>query len=150
MAFLMQIGLDVQLPVAQRQDLAPISKEIAFLGVQKNNPLLPAQAPRQNTGQWPPLQLKTHVLISFSVILEYTLINLQATTIFCDNISALHLTCNPMFHAWTKHIEIEYHFVCEKVSLGSLITRFISSSNQATDILTKALSREKFLMLRSK
>ena len=74
----------------------------------------------------------------------------KPTTIFCDNISALHLTCNPMFRARTKHIEIEYHFVCEKVSLGSLITRFISSSNQATDILTKALSREKFLMLRSK
>ncbi|KAK2985009.1 hypothetical protein RJ640_015604 [Escallonia rubra] len=41
---------------------------------------------------------------------------------FCDDISVLHLAINLVFHARTKHIKIDYHFVREKVALGSLIT----------------------------
>ncbi|XP_043717955.1 uncharacterized mitochondrial protein AtMg00810-like [Telopea speciosissima] len=52
----------------------------------------------------------------------------KPATMYCDNISALHLTMNPILHARTKHIEIDYHFVREKVALGSLLTRFIPSS----------------------
>ena len=37
-------------------------------------------------------------------------------TIFCDNIGATHLVANPAFHARTKHVEIDYHFVREQVS----------------------------------
>ena len=59
---------------------------------------------------------------------------------FCDNISALHMAVNPVFHARTKHIELEYHFVREKVGLGSLVTHFVSSTGQVTDIFTKPLS----------
>lgn len=35
----------------------------------------------------------------------------RASLLFSDNISALHLTTNPIFHAYIKHIEIDYHFV---------------------------------------
>ena len=70
-------------------------------------------------------------------------------TIFCDNISALHLTVNLVFDACAKHKEIDYHFIREKVALSSLITCFISSTKVA-DILAKALPREKFLLLRLK
>ncbi|RWR75576.1 Zinc finger, CCCH-type [Cinnamomum micranthum f. kanehirae] len=74
----------------------------------------------------------------------------QPPILFCDNISALHMTVNPVFHARTKHIELDYHFVREKVALGSLVTRFVPSTSQVADILTKPLSRHQFEHLRVK
>lgn len=63
----------------------------------------------------------------------------QPPTLFCDNNSALLLTINLVFHSRTKHIDLDYHFVREKVALGSLVTRFISSTNQVAYIFTKPL-----------
>lgn len=42
--------------------------------------------------------------------------------LFCDNINALYMSVNPMFHARSKHIELDYHYVYEKVAMGTLIT----------------------------
>ena len=68
----------------------------------------------------------------------------EPPTLFCNNISALYMTINPMFHACTKHIDIDYHFVREKVALGFLITKFVSSEDQVANIFTKALPRRQF------
>ena len=59
--------------------------------------------------------------------------------IWCDNVSAISLTFNPVFHAQTKHIEIDYHFVREKVTQKQLEVRFISTLDQLVDIFTKGL-----------
>lgn len=74
----------------------------------------------------------------------------QAPQLFSDNISALYMTINPVFHSRSKHIAIDYHFVREKVALGSLITRFVRSIQQLADILTKPLSKRNFKHLRDK
>ena len=54
------------------------------------------------------------------------------------------MTINPVFHSRTKHIAIDYHFVREKVALGTLTTQFIPSSSQVAEIFTKPLSRAVF------
>uniref|UniRef100_A0A2N9GS34 Reverse transcriptase Ty1/copia-type domain-containing protein n=1 Tax=Fagus sylvatica TaxID=28930 RepID=A0A2N9GS34_FAGSY len=74
----------------------------------------------------------------------------QPPVLFCDNLSALHMSVNPVLHARTKHIAIDYHFVREKVALGSLLTRFVPSSLQIADLFTKPLSRAVFDGLKTK
>jgi len=72
------------------------------------------------------------------------------TTIYCDNKSAISLTANPILHARTKHIEVDFHFVREKVSSGSIRIQYISTHLQLADIFTKSLSRLSHLTLRTK
>jgi histone deacetylase 1/2 len=57
--------------------------------------------------------------------------------LWCDNLGATYLTANPMFHARTKHIEVDFHFVKEKVAMGALDVRFVSSEDQVADAFTK-------------
>jgi hypothetical protein len=49
----------------------------------------------------------------------------------------MYLSSNPVFRARTKHIEIDFHFVREKVALGALDVRFISTADQLADVFTK-------------
>ncbi|KAH9669465.1 retrovirus-related pol polyprotein from transposon RE1 [Citrus sinensis] len=74
----------------------------------------------------------------------------QPPQILSDNLSALYMTINPVFHARSKHIELDYHFIREKVADGALVTRFVPYSLQIADVFTKALSKAMFRDFRYK
>jgi hypothetical protein len=57
---------------------------------------------------------------------------------------ATYLSANPIFHARMKHIEIDFHFVRERVARKQLEIRFISTKDQVADGFTKALPARQF------
>lgn len=70
-------------------------------------------------------------------------VQLEATQpLYSDNLSALHLTANLVFHARSKHIELDFHYVSERVAYKLLLTEFIPSTEQLADIFTKPVSSD--------
>jgi hypothetical protein len=68
--------------------------------------------------------------------------------LWCGNLFALALASNPVFHARTKHIEVDYHFIREKVVRRDVVVKLISITDQLADILTKCLPSPSFNRLR--
>jgi hypothetical protein len=76
---------------------------------------------------------------------------LQAPThIWCDNMGAIALASNPIYHARTKHVEVDYHFIREKVLHKDIAISYLSTHDQLADIFTKGLTSARFLLLRDK
>ncbi|KAM6556631.1 hypothetical protein CsatB_003650 [Cannabis sativa] len=73
-----------------------------------------------------------------------------APIIWVDNQGAASLAANPVFHARSKHIEIDLHFVRDQILAKQLEVRFVPSIDQTADILTKPLSKERFSYLKTK
>lgn len=65
----------------------------------------------------------------------------SATIVFCDNVSDQYLSTNPVQHQRTKHVEIDLHFVRDKVALGEVKVLHVPSASQFADIFTKGLMR---------
>lgn len=64
--------------------------------------------------------------------------------LWCDNVSALALAANLVFHSRTKHIEVDYHYVCEKALRHDLRIRFVFGKDNLADIFTKPLPAPSF------
>jgi mevalonate pyrophosphate decarboxylase len=68
--------------------------------------------------------------------------------IYCDNISSILLINNPIYHARTKHIEVHYHFIREKIIAKDIDPIHVSTEDQVVNIFTKALSTDKLRKFR--
>ncbi|XP_076906863.1 uncharacterized protein LOC143563131 [Bidens hawaiensis] len=73
----------------------------------------------------------------------------RATLVYCDNVSAIYLSGNPVQHQRTKHIELDIHFVRELVQRGHIRVLHVPSRHQIADIFTKGLPRVLFDDFRS-
>ncbi|GKB69872.1 ribonuclease H-like domain-containing protein [Tanacetum coccineum] len=69
---------------------------------------------------------------------------LSATLVYCDNVSTIYMTANPVQHNRTKHIEIDIHFVRDMVAQGQVRVLHVPSRYQYADIFTKGLSSALF------
>nr|GEZ90254.1 hypothetical protein [Tanacetum cinerariifolium] len=66
---------------------------------------------------------------------------------YCDSKAAIAISCNPVQHSRTKHIDVRYHFIKEKVEKGIVELFFIGTEYHLTDLFTKALPVERFQYL---
>ncbi|WVZ58276.1 LOW QUALITY PROTEIN: hypothetical protein U9M48_008559 [Paspalum notatum var. saurae] len=72
-----------------------------------------------------------------------------ANVVYCDNVSTVYMTANLVHHRRTKHIDIDIHFVREKVALGQVQVLHVPCSHQFADIMTKGLLVQLFTDFRS-
>ena len=82
-----------------------------------------------------------------SLLAELNYTQKRPTTLFEDNQSAIALAKNPVHHARSKHIDIQHHFVREKIESKKIEISYIATDEMIADVLTKPLARPKFAKL---
>jgi len=73
----------------------------------------------------------------------------SACLVYCNNVSAVYLSTNPVQHQRTKHVEIDLHFVWERVAIGAVWVLHVPTTSQFADVFTKGLSSSVFTDFRS-
>lgn len=69
---------------------------------------------------------------------DLSIVMTQSPILYCDNISATYMALNPIMHSRTKHVQIDYHFVRERVARRLLTVTYISTRHQLADFFTKS------------
>jgi len=73
----------------------------------------------------------------------------RSALVYCDNVSAVYLSTNPVQHQKTKHVEIDLHFVRDRVAIGDVRVLHVPTTSQFADIFTKGLPSSTFIKFRS-
>lgn len=74
----------------------------------------------------------------------------ESFKMYSDSQAAISIAKNPVHHDRTKHVEIDRHFISEKVNSKIIELNYIPTKKQIADILTKALPRTSFEEFKSK
>ncbi|GAU39772.1 hypothetical protein TSUD_220160 [Trifolium subterraneum] len=64
--------------------------------------------------------------------------------VYCDNKAAISIAHNPVQHDRTKHVEVDKHFIKEKIDSGEICMSYIPTTSQVADVLTKSLPKRQF------
>jgi hypothetical protein len=67
----------------------------------------------------------------------------DATAIICDNQGCIALPKNPTYHSRRKHIDVQHHFIREKLESGEISLKYYPMEDMVADVLTKALTKER-------
>jgi EAL domain-containing protein (putative c-di-GMP-specific phosphodiesterase class I) len=81
---------------------------------------------------------------------DLQILSTSTFTIWCDNLGATYLSTNPIFYARTKHVEVDYHFVRDRVVKKEIQIHFISFQDQLVDVFTKLFLTASFTAFRFK
>ncbi|GJY56354.1 hypothetical protein Tco_0455469, partial [Tanacetum coccineum] len=122
-------------------------KSITGYCVFMNNNLVSWKSKKQNTLSKSSIEAEYRALASVTSEVIWILKTLEdlhcenilPISLYCDSNSAIKIAANPMFHERTKHLEIDLHFVREKILNGVVKTIKVDSANQIADIFTKGL-----------
>ena len=79
-----------------------------------------------------------------SLLTDLRILHPKPTLLYCDNTTALHIATNHIFHERTKHIEMNCHFIRDKIQDGSIVTKHVASMNVVANVFTKPLEKEAF------
>jgi hypothetical protein len=135
----MLIGLVAQMTGNQRLDIVCFSVKNLISWSSKKQPTMSRSS---TESEYKALANASAELIWIQSLLRELRVSFpRAPLLYCDNIGATYLTSNPIYHARTKHIEIDQ--VVDKY----LKVKFISGKDQLADVLTKALPSNRFLQL---
>nr|GFC23428.1 putative RNA-directed DNA polymerase [Tanacetum cinerariifolium] len=88
----------------------------------------------------------THVLWMRTQLTDYGFY-FDKIPMYCDSKAAIAISCNPVQHSYTKHIDFRYQFIKEKVEKGIVKLFFVETEYQLVDLFTKALPVERFKYL---
>jgi len=102
--------------------------------------------PRRSTALWPTAWLRLPGSGSSSP--SSTVLS-RSALVYCDNVSAVYLSTNPVQHQRTKHVEIDLHFVRDRVAIGDVRVLHVPTTSQFADIFTKGLPSSTFTEIRS-
>ncbi|EOX98011.1 Cysteine-rich RLK (RECEPTOR-like protein kinase) 8 [Theobroma cacao] len=85
-----------------------------------------------------------------SLLSDFGILHTSPISLYTDSQSAIHICKNPVLHERTKYIEMDYHFIREKVSSGFIVRIHVCTNIQLADLFTKTLQPQAFLSLPSK
>ncbi|GJX29207.1 retrovirus-related pol polyprotein from transposon TNT 1-94 [Tanacetum coccineum] len=85
-----------------------------------------------------------------SLLKDLGIKNLELVDLFCGNQAALYIAANPIFHARTKHIEVDYHYVRDQLKTGIIKPSYVHTKSQLVDVFTKVVSIDQHTKLLSR
>ncbi|GJW07591.1 cysteine-rich receptor-like protein kinase 8 [Tanacetum coccineum] len=85
-----------------------------------------------------------------SMLKDLGLKDLGPVDLKCDNKATLYIAVNPVFHARTKHIKIDCHYVRDQIKRGEVLPFYVSTKSQLVDVFTKVLLADQHANILSK
>ncbi|MCO5569448.1 hypothetical protein L7F22_023160 [Adiantum nelumboides] len=136
-----------------KEDKRSISGYVFMLGMNTiswSSKKLPTVALSSTEVEYRALALATCEIMWLKKIFKDLNVQVNMFPLYGNNMSSIYLAGNPMFHAQSKHIEVHYHFIREKVLVKEVDIQYSNTKKQVADIMTKFLDAAKIMKFKTK